>query len=193
LPRGPIGGARAIVLGAAIVVACVMPGVTMRVYKDFAVRISPLLRLIQATPMGSNTLVVHTEPRPQRPAPLDDFRLQPRMDLWRELYNYPLVLRGGFDPYLYDDGFPVKRKKELAAPIYETAALLRKHADESVFQPRRMLHGWDFVIVRDDNRDVLPVDGVTLIAEQGQWGLYRNLLKAAPPENDPPGTPVREP
>ncbi len=193
LPRGELKAVRAGVLAASIALACLMPRYAALVYKEFAGRVEPIMRLIQATPLGSNTLLVHTPRQPGQVSPFDDPHLQPRMDLWRELYNYPLVLRGGFDPYLYDDGFPVKRKKALAAPVYETAALQSKSVDESVFVARRMLHGWDFIIVAEDNRDVIPVDGVALVMEQGPWGLYRNLNKDRPPEIDPPGTPVREP
>jgi len=193
LPRGRIVGARGLLLAAGLALACVMPAKAAVVYKDFSTRIEPILRLIYLTPMGSNTLLIHTPRLPHQGSPFEDPRLQPGMDLWRELYNYPLVLRGGFDPYLYDDGFPVKRKQSLAAPIYETAALQSKTVDESVFVSGKMLHGWDYLIVRDDNREVLPADGVTLVMQQGGWGLYHNLLKDRPPEVIPPGTPVRDP
>ena len=103
-PRGPIRGARFALVAAAIGTMVLLPRDMARQYRDFSKRAWPLIELIRMTPLGSNTLVVQEPGRS-----FEDPTVAPRMTIWRELYIYPLVYRGGFDPYLYDDGFPVRK------------------------------------------------------------------------------------
>ena len=171
-PRGPIRGARIGLVAGALVVMALLPREMTRNYRDFSKRAWPLIELIRMTPLGSNTLVLHEPGRS-----FEDPAVAPKMTIWRELYNYPLVYRGGFDPYLYDDGFPIRRIGSLPAPKVPRAAETLFSPEEARFNPATMMHGWDYFIVPEEARDVMPADGAVLVRDAGSWSLYRNLSK----------------
>lgn len=177
LPRGPLRGGRAVVLAAAVAAAALLPGPMARNYADWGQRLRPLIDLVRATPLGATTLVVHRPP----PRSFDDPVLAPGVTYWREVYNYPLVLRGGFDPYLYDDGFPVKRIATLPAPKVERAAEHILSPAETRFDAQTMMQGWDYFIVADEARDLMPVDGAVVVKEAPPWTLYRNVTRRPSP------------
>ena len=180
LPRGPIRGARAVLLAGAIAATAIIPKYLIKNWRDFSARAWPIVDLIQSTPLGSTTLLLHTPARTGINRDFTDPVLAPEMTIWRELYNYPLVYRGGFDPYLYDNGFPVRRIKLLSAPKVESALVHVYQAEETHFSPETMLTGWDYFIVRDDYMDAMPPDGVVLVRSEGRYSLFRNLLKDQP-------------
>ena len=182
-PRGPIRGARLGLIAAAVVIMALLPRELARQYRDFSRRAWPLIELIRITPLGSNTLVLHEPGRS-----FEDPALAPRMTVWRELYNYPLVYRGGFDPYLYDDGFPIRRIAALPAPKVPRAAETMFSPEEARFNATTMMPGWDFFIVPEEARDIMPVDGAVLVRDAGSWSLYRNVTReptrsVAPPRS----------
>ena len=176
-PRGPIRGARAGILAVAIIATLWLPPAMAMHYRNFSNRAAPLVDLIQATPLGSNTLVL-TLPGHS----FEDPDLAPQMTIWRELHNYPLVYRGGYDPYLYDDGFPIKRISELPAPKVARAAETIHSPDETKFHPETMLRAWDYIIVTDEDRESLPPDGMAELRHAGRWTLYRSLLRDHSPQ-----------
>ena len=103
-PRGPIRGARLGLVGAAVVAMCFLP-------REMTKAISRLLqaRLAAHRPHPPDAARLATAAAARARALLRGPVLAPQMTIWRELYNYPLVYRGGYDPYLYDDGFPIRR------------------------------------------------------------------------------------
>ena len=131
-PRGALRGWRALLMAGAVAVMLILPPSLALVYRDFSRRAEPLISLIESTPLGSNTLVLHSPPGQRK---FQDPMLAPEMTYWREMYNYPLVLRGGYDPYLYDDGFPIKRIRALPAPKVERAAEIIYSPSEQHFNP----------------------------------------------------------
>lgn len=171
-PRGAIRGARAGLIAAAVALMLVLPRQMTRQYRDFSKRAWPLIELIRLTPPGSNTLMLHAPGRS-----FEDPALAPNITFWRELYNYPLVYRGGYDPYLYDDGFPIRRIAALPAPKVPRAAELVISPEESRFDATTMMAGWDYFIVPEEYRDVMPVDGAVVVRDAGSWTLYRNVSK----------------
>lgn len=174
LPRGEIRDARAALLACAVVFSLFLPVRMARAWSHFSERAEPVVKLIRQTPLGSNTLLVHS-PGPHRS--FTDPDLMPEMAVWRELYNLPLIYRGGFSPYLYDDGFPVKKISALPAPLVESAG---KHPAEyqKRFDAETMSSGWDFFLMRyEDAQTLLPPDGAVLHASEGEWTLWRNLRK----------------
>jgi hypothetical protein len=173
-PRGALRGWRAALMTAAVAVMLLLPPSLAKAYRDFSRRAEPLIALIEETPLGSNTLLLHSPPGHRQ---FQDPQLAPEMTYWREMYNYPLVLRGGYDPYIYDDGFPIKRIRALPAPKVERAAELIYTPDEQRFNPATMLKDWDYYIVADDNLESMPVDGVGKVQAAGRWVLLRNLTK----------------
>lgn len=180
-PRGPIRGARAGLLATAIAATLWLPLAMARHYRGFSRRAAPLVDLIQSTPLGSNTLLL-TLPGHS----YEDFELAPQMTIWRELYNYPLVYRGGFDPYLYDDGFPIKRIGELPAPKVSRAADIIRTPDETQFHAEAMLRAWDYIIVSEEDHDAVPPDGLLQVRQAGRWTLYKSLVKRADSGADAP-------
>jgi hypothetical protein len=174
LPRGELRGGRALLLGCAVAFSLMLPLRMARAWSSFSERAAPLVRLLQKVPLGSNTLLLHS-PSPHRS--FADADLMPEMAVWREVYNLPLVYRGGFSPYLYDDGFPVKQKYALPAPLVESANVHPSDWQRR-FDPATMMKGWDYFVVRtDEAREILPPDGVVREGIDGEWSLWRNLRK----------------
>src|SRR5260370_23772420 len=103
------------------------------------------------------------------------------MTIWRELYNYPLVYRGGFDPYLYDDGFPIRRIAALPAPKVPRAAETLYSPEDARFNPLTMMGGWDYFIVPEESRNALPPDRAVLLRHAGSCRLHRNRSPLIPP------------
>jgi hypothetical protein len=169
-PRGEIRGARLALIAAAVLLMALLPREMAKQYRDFSKRAWPLIELIRATPVGSNTLVLHEPGRS-----FEDPALSPQMTIWRELYNYPLVYRGGFDPYLYDDGFPIRRIATLPAPKVPRAAETLYSPEEARFNAVTMMQGWDYFIVPEESRNAMPADGAVLVRDAGSWSLYRNV------------------
>ncbi len=174
LPRGNIAGTRRVVLMLGLAVSTVIPYYMARHFRSFSARVMPLIKLIKRTPLGSTTLLLHQPASHGRN--FDDWEMAPEMSHWREIYNYPLVYRGGYDPYLYDDGFPVKRIHELPAPIVESAANWGT-PDTRRFDQYKHLEGWDYFIVKSEYADTLPADGSRLVDHEGDWQLHQNLQK----------------
>jgi hypothetical protein len=184
LPRGPIRGARAVLLGMGLAASTLLPLYMARNYRDFSSRAEPIITLLDHVPLGSNTLFLHT-PTPNGQRSFADPVMAPEMALWREIYNYPLVYRGGYDPYMYDDGFPIRRTHDLAAPKVESALVKVYNPDDSRFHPDRMLYGWDYFIVKNDYLDAMPPDGVVQVETRGGYTLFHNLLKEQKPPPEP--------
>ncbi len=189
LPRGSIRGARAVMLGFGVAASMLLPLYMARNYRDFSSRAEPIVQLIKQTPFGSNTLVLHTPVNSLGGRSFADPVMAPEMALWRELYNYPLVLRGGFDPYMYDDGFPIHRIASLEYPKVESALVKIFSAEETKFKPERMVFGWDYFIVKDDYLEAMPPDGMIKVDTIGHWSLFHNLLKDQKPNGPPPPAP----
>jgi hypothetical protein len=161
-------------MAAAVGLMLVLPPTLARYYREFSREAQPLISLIEKTPLGANTLLLHSPP-PQRK--FQDPLLAPEITFWREMYNYPLVLRGGYDPYLYDDGFPIKRIRSLPAPKVERAAENIRSPKEQHFDPDTMMKDWDYLIVPEDAREDLPADGLVEVEKAGRWYLYRNVAR----------------
>lgn len=172
-PRGPIRGARALLLGVTLLAMCALPQLATRHWGAWSRQVEPLVALIESTPLGSNTLLIHG-PTPK----FTDDDMPAEMSLWRELYNYPLVYRGGYDPYLYDDGFPIKRIGQLAAPKVARAAEVIHSPREKEFDPSTMMSGWNYFIVPNDLVGTMPADGAVQERQAGRWTLFRNLNPA---------------
>jgi hypothetical protein len=43
------------------------------------------------------------------------------------------------------------------------------------------MHGWDYFVVPEELRDVMPPDGAIALRDAGSWTLYRNVTRAAQP------------
>jgi hypothetical protein len=176
LPRGKITGWRSVVLIVCIAGSTLLPWRIGRAYVDFSRRAEPIVNLIGKTPRGSNTLLLHTVHPGTDKRTFDDPVLAPGMTVWRELYNYPTALRGGFDPYLYDDGFPVRRTVMLPHPLVPSAAVIPSSAAETLFNPETM-PDWDYLIMKKDALNTLPPDGFVVVADDHEWTLVRNLAR----------------
>jgi hypothetical protein len=81
---------------------------------------------------------------------------------------------------LYDDGFPIRRIASLPAPKVARAAETLFSPEEARFNPATMMRGWDYFIVPEEARDIMPPDGAVVVRDAGSWTLYRNLAKDTP-------------
>jgi hypothetical protein len=40
-----------------------------------------------------------------------------------------------------------------------------------------MMPGWDYFIVPEEARDIMPADGAVRVRDAGSWSLYRNVTR----------------
>ena len=177
VPRGPLVGWRRVALLAGLLASLLLPLRLGRAYVDFSNRAQPIFNLINMAPLGATILMVHSPSLPGQGRNFEDPVVGPGMTVWRELYNYPLVLRGGYSPYLYDNGFPVKSLIDVPHPKVESALVQVFSHTETEFDAALLAPHWDYFLVRDDNLGNLPPDGVVQVGSEGGWVLLRSLLR----------------
>lgn len=179
LPRGPVRGARAWLLAAGLAAMTILPFSMSRAYREFSARVRPLVVVLSAVPMGANTLYIHTPGQSFTDAQAGRW-LQP----WRNLVHFPMLFRGGYDPYLRSDALIIRRSAGLRAPPLDEPGETPRPVEFSRL-PLSLLHGWDYLVVRDDNLAAVPGGGITLVLERGRFSLFRNALKRTGEQDEP--------
>jgi hypothetical protein len=153
------------------VAACVaLPLVLASLYGDFSRRNVGVLKLAEKVPRGARVMVlarglIHGDPE------LSADRSSSTPTYWHFM-SWPMALRGGMSPYLFDQGIPVRPRPGL--PRYDakkTDLLTTSRAPEFDYY---ILHGPPEVAIAD--RRVHQIDS------WGEWTLWR---RQAPQTDDP--------
>src|SRR5207247_1001351 len=119
-----------------------------RCFHEFDTRAAEFRTIVQKLPYDPNVLTIAFPPR-EDPA-------LPYMDVWRQFHAYVLVERGGFDPWSWPDGFPMRTRPEAMKP-----APPDQHPEQ--LDPAS-LAAYDWLLFR--NAPMEP-NGFTLIARDG--------------------------
>ncbi|MEO6952616.1 MAG: hypothetical protein ABI321_12450, partial [Polyangia bacterium] len=163
LVRGPIEGRRRLLLAPAVLASLFYVGALTRQYLDFNKRAVGIVDVMQTVPVGSNTLTLLLGSN-------SDPALDPDYVPFNEYHSYPTVLRGGFDAYGWDLGFPYLMTKHLPTPRWNVPGQFSQHAHGRYF---------DYVLTHREPRDHSVFPGlagkVPLVARSGEWRLYRTL------------------
>jgi hypothetical protein len=165
LPSAPLERrARAFALPL-IAVAAIVPLCLAPRWRDFSARSEPFFRLVDQIPLGKTTFVAR---RALMPTPLpaeksgDSATCGPAY--WAE-GAWPVALRGGYSPYLFDQGIPVVYTTRLAAPPFPP---------RDDFAPREAPE-FDYYLLREAGAEAKSDPALALVAREGPWELYRRL------------------
>jgi len=163
LPALPPGDAARLWALPIVVAALVLPLNLSAVARDFDRRCAPFMRLVERIPRGAPTLVLArgmmrgsgSEEKSGDPATSGP--------AYWHFSAWPMALRGGCAPYLFDIGVPVRARRRLTAPDW--------------FAPDRfeLSHApdFDYYLVRAPTDATLHEPRLTVTARDGDWVLFR--------------------
>jgi len=151
-----------------VVAACIaLPIKLARLYRDFSNRNAPFTRLVSELPRGSSTLVVargmmrgqHSEEESGDPAT--------SAPVYWHFSSWPMAIHGGYDPYLFDQGIPVRPRVTLRAPAWSTP---------DTFDIRQA-PDFDYYLVRFAPAQMEQEPSLKLLDQVGDWSLFQRTAK----------------
>jgi len=164
-PRGPIEGWRRLLLIPMVAACLALPIKLGILYRDFSNRNLAVMRLLAEVPRGANTLVVvrgmMRGPNPEEKSG-DPATSGP---VYWHFSSWPMALNGGYDPYLFDQGIPVRPKVMLKAPTWSTA---------DTFDIRQAPE-FDYYLVRLPMDSMQREPSLKLVDELGEWSLFHRM------------------
>jgi hypothetical protein len=79
--------------------------------------------------------------------------------------SWPMALKGGYSPYQFDQGIPLRPKKVLVTPSWGAT-------DVFAF---RQAPTYEYYIVRDATEEMDREPSVQLVRRLGEWSLYKRI------------------
>ena len=162
LPAGSFEGRRRFLVAPFVLSALVLPLKLTRLYRSFSRRNAAFIQLCDRIPRGASTFVAYrgmvrgpnSAERSGDPAT--------SAPVYWHFGSWPMALRGGYGPHIFDQGVPIRPRVKLAAP---TAA----EADDFTF---RKAPGFEYYLVRLAPELFDREPSVKLVARHGEWSLY---------------------
>jgi hypothetical protein len=163
LPAIEVKGARRLLFVPLVACAVVLPLKLTRLYAAFSARNASFMRLVAEIPNGAPTMVVMrgmmrgTNPEERSGDPSTS------APVYWHFTSWPMALRGGYGPYVFDQGIPVRFKRRLKAPQF----LAYDNFDI------RQAPEFEFYLVRLAPPVMDREPALRLIDEVGEWKLYQ--------------------
>jgi hypothetical protein len=168
LPGGRLIGREKLAMIPAILAAAVLPLKLAANYRDFSRRNMPFMRLIAEVPLGSNVMVVvrgmmnvKTDVAEKSGDPVTSGPVYWHFPSW------PMALRGGYSPYLFDQGIPIRPIKTLKSPGWNAA---------DTFDIRQAPE-FDYYLIRNVPERFDREPALSLVDRNKDWTLYRRLYR----------------
>jgi hypothetical protein len=166
-PRVQLTGLRRLALLPVIFCAIALPLKLAKLYRNFSARNLPMIRMVEELPRGAPTLVVvrnmmrgpGSEEKSGDPASSGP--------VYWHFSSWPMALKGGYGPYLFDQGIPLRPKKPLTAPSWG-------NPDAFIF---RQGPEFEYYIVRDATDEMDREPSVKLLKRVADWSLYQRTSK----------------
>lgn len=159
LPRARLGRA-AWLLAPAVVASAIYVGAIVTKFRAFDRRADDFHAVVAALPMAPDVLTLIYPP-------LGEPGL--RVDAWREFPSYVQVARGGYNPWSWPDGFPMRTRPEAVR-----AAPPAAHAEQFDWDAHAGPFEW--FLVRGAPQRLFAGRPVTQVASRGDWTLWRKPL-----------------
>jgi hypothetical protein len=167
LPAGRIFGKQRLIMLPTIVCAIVLPVKLARLYRDFSNRNAPFMKLVSEIPDGSKTMVVvrgmmrgpGSEEKSGDPAT--------SAPVYWHFSSWPMALHGGYDPYIFDQGIPIRPKVIIKAPPW---------ANVDTFDIRQA-PDFDYYLVRSPLEIMDREPSLSIVDSVGDWTLYKRVFK----------------
>jgi hypothetical protein len=168
LPALPsVRGWRRLLFVPLVICAVVLPLHLAKLYKSFSVRNAAFLYLVDELPRGTRCLVVvRGMMRGQGSEELSGDPASSGPVYWH-FSSWPMALKGGYGPYLFDQGIPLVPRVRLKAPNWT-------HPD--LFNIRQAPE-FDYYLVRNPAAEMEREPALRVVERMGEWVLYRRIYK----------------
>lgn len=148
-----------------IAMSIALPLQLARLYRDFSNRNAPFMRLVAELPLGAKTMVVARGM--MRGSGSEEKSGDPTTSapVYWHFSSWPMALKGGYDPYIFDQGIPIRPKALLKAPPWGSV---------DTFDIRQA-PDFDYYIVRLPLESMDREPSLKLIDEANEWKLYKRV------------------
>jgi hypothetical protein len=167
LPDVEIAGWRRLLLVPLALAGLALPLRLASLYADFDARNAPFMTLLEQLPRGQPTLVVVK--KMWRGARSEEKSGDPvtSAPVYWHFSSYPMALRGGYGPYVFDQGIPIRPRREarLTFPAW---------TDTDTFHPRHA-PAFRYYIVRYPGDEVEHEPSLKRLRRIGDWALYQRI------------------
>ncbi len=148
-------------LAPSLVAALLLPPLLVDHYRDFSRRQEPFFSLVEQIPRGAPTLVVPRRLLGPSPGLLTPDDRAASVPVYWHFTSWPMALRGGVSPHLFDQGIPVRPRRVLwAQPESKQQRVDLRPAGIYEY----------FLLYEPSDPITILVDKV---ASAGNWTLYR--------------------
>jgi hypothetical protein len=165
LPAIRLDGWKRVLVAPLVVAAFVIPLTLARLYRDFSNRNTPFMSLVEMLPKGQKVLVVvrgmmrdpNSEEKsgdPSTSAPV----------YWH-FSSWPMALKGGYGPYIFNQGVPIVPKLKLRAPPW---------SNTDTFELRQA-PDFDYYIVRNPSQELERAPSLRVVERINEWVLYKRI------------------
>jgi hypothetical protein len=160
-----VHGRRRLLFAPLIVCAVVLPLELAKLYKSFSQRNAAFLYLVDDLPQGSRCLVVVRGM--MRGPGSEELSGDPASSgpVYWHFSSWPMALKGGYGPYLFDQGIPLVPRVRLKAPPWT-------HPD--TFNIRQAPE-FDYYLVRHPADEMDREPALRVEQRLGEWVLYRRI------------------
>jgi hypothetical protein len=165
VPAVRLTGPRRLVMLPVLVCAIALPLKLAQLYRSFSLRNLAMMRLVDQVPRGAPTLLVvrnmmrgpGSEEKSGDPATSGP--------VYWHFSSWPMAINGGYSPYAFDQGIPIRPKKALKVPGWGST-------DIFAF---RQAPDFQYYIVRDAAEEMDREPSVHLEKRIGDWSLYKRV------------------
>lgn len=149
-----------------LIVACmVLPIKLARLYRDFSNRNAPFMRLVEEIPRGKSCFVVYRGMMRGTNSEEKSGDYATSAPVYWHWTSWPMVLRGGYGPHVFDQGVPIKPVKTLTAPSYTSADMF----------DIRQAPEFDYYLVRSPLEAMTREPSIKQVDALGEWVLYQRI------------------
>jgi hypothetical protein len=168
LPTGAVRGWRRLLFVPLVAGAIALPLTLARLYREFSNRNAAFMQLVAEIPYGKTVFVA---PRGLLKKSMDASSPEASGDkassgpVYNHWGSWPMILRGGYNPYLFDQGIPVRPKVHLKAP-----AGLQPDRFEVRDAPE-----FDYYLVRSPTETMSREPSLKQTEQLGEWVLFQRV------------------
>lgn len=158
---------RKLLVAPVVIVAIVLPLTLAKLYRDFSRRNAGFMHLVESTPRGARVMVVVRGM--MRGPGSEELSGDPATSapVYWHFSSWPMALRGGYDPYVFDQGIPLVPKQKLQAPPWTSTDLFEL----------RQAPDFDFYIVRSPSDEMEREPSLKVIERLGEWVLFKRVAR----------------
>jgi hypothetical protein len=165
LPTVKLEGRRLLIVLPVLIGCAILPLKLARLYRDFSNRNAGFMRLVAQVPRGETVMVVvrgmmrgsGSEEKSGDPAT--------SAPVYWHFSSWPMALNGGYSPYVFDQGIPIRPKKLLRAP----------NAMAPDMFDIRQAPEFAYYLVRLSPEQMDREPALKMVDEVGEWKLYKRI------------------